>query len=587
VKGMYGRHVIATILIALFCLFSIGAGPSSSAVDKVRQGIGHFRSGDYPAAVQAFSEADVAEPENETIQFDRACALIATGDREKAEELFRETSLSQNIEIAAQSHYNLGGLAAETARAMLGDDAAAIAPEQRQETVAQLMAAVGHYRDCLRIDSEHEDARYNLELIRVFLKHIQSVWEQQDREKSREETDLLQFLAMIEQRQSQLRAVTAALGEQPNSPQRRQAVQETAESQRELYQEIEPLVDKLHEQFQAAGQSQPQGAGPDPGNAPSQSQQAEELLSQLASEAGKLMLQAATMVDKGSFESARNRQKDTLDRLNQIFMAVAPFANVLKRATDRQRGLVTTSQDHTASDEGSETTSTSDAERSDAGTDNKPVAGDGVPKEAAIEFPELAWQQSYVTDWSRMLSLKAEAELEALEAQQQSLGPGDSQSDADSRTEDPSGAEQDAAAAQLESLQESLRKAIELGPDVEQHSSDAVADINEEDLGQALPHQQEALRLLEEIAEPLAQQNQQNQDQQDSDSSDQNQQQQQQQADSSEQNQQNQQQQQQRSPQERAMSALRRARERERQHRDLQKQMQQIIGGRVPVDRDW
>ena len=35
------------------------------------------------------------------------------------------------------------------------------------------------------------------------------------------------------------------------------------------------------------------------------------------------------------------------------------------------------------------------------------------------------------------------------------------------------------------------------------------------------------------------------------------------------------------------MSVLRKARERERQHRDLQKQLQQIAGGRVRVDRDW
>ena len=122
------KNIVTSGLVIVCCLFAVGIGPSSTAVQKVRDGIGHFGSGDYEAAAQAFSEADVAEPENETIQFDRACVLAATGDTDKAQELFRQTSLSQDGSLAAQSHYNLGCLAAATARAILGDDPAATAP---------------------------------------------------------------------------------------------------------------------------------------------------------------------------------------------------------------------------------------------------------------------------------------------------------------------------------------------------------------------------------------------------------------------------------------------------------------------------
>ena len=56
---------------------SLGFGPFSTAVEKVREGISHFTRGEFEAAGKAFTEADVAEPENFRIAFDRACALAA------------------------------------------------------------------------------------------------------------------------------------------------------------------------------------------------------------------------------------------------------------------------------------------------------------------------------------------------------------------------------------------------------------------------------------------------------------------------------------------------------------------------------
>ena len=157
------------------------------------------------------------------------------------------------------------------------------------------------------------------------------------------------------------------------------------------------------------------------------------------------------------------------------------------------------------------------------------------------------------------------------------------------------------ALAQLERMKASLEKAIELAPKAEEHARAAADSLENAELVKALPDQQQALKLLREIAEPLKKddqqqgddqqnQDQKNQDQKndDGDKGDQNQQSQndQQQNKSDQQNQQDQQQKG-RSQRERAMSALRRAREREREHRDLQKQLQQLIGGRIRVDRDW
>jgi hypothetical protein len=234
------------------------------------------------------------------------------------------------------------------------------------------------------------------------------------------------------------------------------------------------------------------------------------------------------------------------------------------------------------------------AEEPGPGDEAQPAADqkleNGASAEALAEadFPQLQWQQSRVTDWSRMLGLKAQSELPGVEAQLQAAkarppktGPTQPADDDDSTAPDDSATD---PSAQLEGLKKSLQNGIELGPKVEQHSSSAAVRLGATDLAGALPDQQQAGKLLREIAEPLAQENQQPDNQQAGDRNDEKQ----------DQNSQPQpqpdprsQQQPGQSAQERAQSTLRRARQRERQHRDLQQQLQQMIGGRVRVDRDW
>ena len=605
-----------TVVVLIGVAALLGANPASVAVEKVREGIRFFASGEFESADKSFTEADKAEPDNATIAFDRACALAASSDSEKVEEarnFFRDAALARDIKLAGRAHYNLGTLSAEQGRATLGENPVEAAPEKREEGVSQLLAAVGHYRDCLKLDNEHADARHNLELIRLFIKHIQDQWEKRDREKAREEKGLLEFLAMIEQRQTELRSAVQVLGKEDDSPQRRQAASQLSDSQTELRDEIDPLKEKIAEELAAAQQaSAGNGAAQDPNRA-SQMEQAQTLLQKIADEAGSRMEAAASEVASATFEDARAKQLESLNRLNEIYMAVAPFTAVLQRATKQQEQLTGTSETLTGFD-----AEASEREPSD-GADSEPVE-ENVESESPVEivlpddeYLELAQQQSRVTDWSRMLSLKAQAELPQIETQlqaaqaQREANAGDGEAtpapskddvskddDEDPAAADTKSAEEDAL-AQLEGMKASLEKAIELGPKVEEHSHAAADSLQATELAKALPDQQEALKLLREIAEPLKKDDQQqgddqqNQDQQneDGDKGDQNEQSQNEQQNKSDQQKQQDQQQQGQSQRERAMSALRRAREREREHRDLQKQLQQLIGGRIRVDRDW
>lgn len=609
---------LPVVLLLVGVAASFGFNPASTAVEKVREGIRYFSGGEFESADKSFTEADKAEPDNATIAFDRACALAAAGDPEKVEEartLFRDAALARDVGLAGRAHYNLGTLSAEQGRATLGENPVEAAPEKREEGVSQLLAAVGHYRDCLKLDQGHSNARHNLELIRLFIKHIQDQWEKRDREKAREEKGLLEFLAMIEQRQTELRSAVQVLSEEEDSPQRRQAASELSDSQVELRDEIEPLKEKIAEEIASALQaSAGNSAAQDPGQS-DQMEQAQALLQKIADEAGSKMETAASDIKDAAFQDARAKQLESLDRLNDIYMALAPFTNVLQRAVKQQEQLTGTSETLTGFDEQPDEQETSDAgSKEDAERENENKVDD--PGEISLsenEFSELTLQQSRVKDWSRMLSLKAQAELPQVDGQlqaaqaQSEANSGDgktapvpadddgSEKDEDSTEPDTKSVEENAL-AQLEGMKASLEKAIELAPKAEEHALAAAGSLEDTELAKALPDQQQALKLLREIAEPLKKDNQQQgDDQQDQDQKndegdkgDQNQQSQndQQQNKSDQQKKQDQQQKGQ-SQRERAMSALRRAREREREHRDLQKQLQQLIGGRIRVDRDW
>ena len=590
------------LLVLLMSLFASDLSLGATAVKKVASGIRHFQAGRFDEADRAFVEAEVSDPENATIWFDRACALAAAGDVEKARNFFQQAALSRDTPLEIRCHYNLGCLAAGQAQALLGEDPESAEQAVREQSITQLLQAVGHYRDCLRLDTGHRDARHNLELIRLYIKHVQSIWETRDREKSRQEKNLLQFLAELEQRQTALWTTTRGLASEDDSPRRRQHGKNAATEQRKLREEIEPLQEKVAKFFESpkeAAPTAPNQPAQDPATADPRTQ-AMQLLQQLASESNRIMNRAALGLESNDFQPAQQHQREVLDRFNQMFMVAAPFSTLLQRATRQQQQLVdvstalvgpvpagaaaaTSSQDSGAEDSGAE-----DAEA-------PAIAGSAQRDDVA-----LAQQQSRVAEWSRMLTLKAQAEIKQVGANKSAdesapvIGPVDPAAPAGSGAEPPAEAAAQAA-QQRAAMQAALQKAVSLGPDVERHAQAATTQLETTNLAGALPEQRQALELLKEIAESLAQPPDENsQQQQDPQQGEQDQQ------GQSKQGEQNPQQGRSppqdtsqpsqdpaRSPQERALSTLRRARERERQHRDLRKQLQRAAARRVPVDRDW
>ncbi|MAV38521.1 MAG: hypothetical protein CMJ59_24045 [Planctomycetaceae bacterium] len=565
------QNGLQPLLMPLLLLMSfpvVGYGAAPAAVKRVADGIRHFQAGRFAEADRAFAEAEVSEPENATIWFDRACALTAAGELEKARKLFQQAALSRNAPLEVRCHYNLGCLAAGQAQGLLGQDPAVAEESVRQQCLALLMQAVGHYRDCLRLDPGHRDARHNLELIRIYIKHIQSLWEARDREQARAEKGLLPFLAELEQRQTSLWSTARRLEAQADSPRRRQTVRATAIDQRKLREEIDPLKQKVDQFFESAPGATPGATSslqdqdrPDP------TAQAKQLLKQLASEANQAMNRSALALESDEFSSAQQHQRQTLDRFNQMFMVAAPFTGLLQRATQQQQNLVEASAALTAQPDGQQ--------KPDADPPPPDPATAALPGPPSGDPVGLSYQQARVSEWSRMLTLKAQSELEGATAETPPADP------PPPGAAPPAGAEA-SAEQQRAALREALQKAVELGPDVERHARDAATQLEAAATAEALPDQRRALELLQEIAKSLSQPQDPQQQPESGQGKNDQQQQKPQPEDSS-------------SPpqdaadsrQQKALATLRRARERERQHRDLQKQLRRAVGRRVPVERDW
>lgn len=547
----------AGCLLLAILLPSSAAASSRTAARHVLDGIRHFRSGQYQAAEKAFTEADVALPENPKIAFDQGCALAAQDDVEKARELFQTASLSRDDQVVAGAHYNLGCLAASKGKAAFGEQPENAPAESRQEGLTQLVGAISHYRDCLRVDESHVNARRNLEVLRMWMKRMQDVWSQRDREKQREDLDLLQFLEMIQSRQEGLRQTARTVQREDDSPRRRQAVTQVESAQRSLAEEIQPLQEKIRQALQppAAQQSPPTSAA---GQTPD-TEKAIEVLTGVATRAGDAMSKAADQLSTGAIEEAVGGQGEVLDLLNDIFMTIAPFSNLLSKTTGVQAGLV-------------------DQSNAVVRPEDDQGSGQGEP---VADVSEMTRQQTVVSRWSKVLPFKAEQELQQLQA---------GQAGADPAAKDPhSGSTPQQQQQQQEGLKVALEKAVQTGPAIEQLAVEAAADLENEDLESALPKQEEVLKLLKEIAETLPKQEQNEQDQQNQQDQGEGQQQENKQQDQQPSNQDSQQpkQPEQNVSEQQAEALMRKVRERERDYRQQKKQLRGLLGGGAKVDKDW
>jgi tetratricopeptide (TPR) repeat protein len=231
----------ASLIVLVLIVPMAAIAAAAIATDSNGRNSPPAQSGDSASA----AAMRVGESSDARILFNRGCRSVARGERDEAIELFARAGLCEDEHLAARSHYNLGTIAAQEARDLFGSEPATASGQVRREGLALLAESLAHYRDALDLDPAQIDARYNLELIRLWIQRMEVIWRQRDRREQRRQLGLLELLKRIEADQRQLRAQSLVLTKQPDSAERRERAYELGALQQLLSEELGTLTKKI------------------------------------------------------------------------------------------------------------------------------------------------------------------------------------------------------------------------------------------------------------------------------------------------------------------------------------------------------
>lgn len=582
----FGYKTSATFVLLTLSTFgsdSLAAEPRVS----VRDGLSLYANEKYDAAREKFAAASKELDKQKSAAaaiaaFDEACAWHRQGELDKARDAYLRAGLSQDRSLATAAHFNLGTLAAEHARKLAGEQPEAIPVEKRQEILDQLKQAIVAYRHCLELQPEHSSSRRNLELVRQWIKHYSDKWREQDRQKRRDESNLIAFLEYLIQTQEALRETAKHLPATATAD----AFAELKRAQEELREEIPTLREKIAHDLRP---QTPPGAATTP---PQNSKEIEEgiaLLQGWVDTAEQKMSAAASRLSARKPDMAVPQQQAAIDELDKIWDAVIPFHPLLAKDLADQTAIARTLNPAVSDDKQPETSS-----------DEKTAAELPMLDLADEDLLKLSEAQERTLKRTRLLVPKAEAELQQLE--NAPAPPPKSPADKD----EPNGDKAQATQVDLEQAKAGFRKAIELAPQAVEQQEAAVESLKKKDRPPAAQHAEAARKILEEIQQAQPKNNQQDQQKKDDDKSqDKNEDQKkdepkpddkkpdEKKSDEEKKDQQkkdDQKQQQKPQPQvssDRLEDALRKVRERQQEKRERDRKLKAQIFGRAPVDKDW
>ena len=402
---------VSTALVLVASLTAISR--ADHPAEAVRDGLRWYDKGEFDkardsfaAAREQFDQGDAAK--SAIAAFDQACAAHRKGDVAQAREWYLKAGLAHDKGLAASAHYNLGTLAAEEARRLAGENPENVAPEKRPEILDQLRAAVASFRHSLELQPDNSLAHHDIELVRQWIKYYSDKWSARDREKRRQETNLVAFLEFLIETQRALRESVEALTTTAPAD----AFAEPKRLQEELQHEILPLKEKIKIELtpnpSSGGNSQPVSSV--------NLEKGITMLQGWASDAGDKMLSAARHLDSREAGPAATDQQSAIDELEKIWDAVIPFHTLLARdlADETLIARSLAPADPKAATDGP--TAEKDSRREDGkpaskGTlqgPNRPSLG--TEKDDLAPLTEI---QERTRRRTQLLKLKAEAELAA------------------------------------------------------------------------------------------------------------------------------------------------------------------------------
>lgn len=237
------------------------------------QGSQAVAAGEYAKALDYYSQATAAEPDNLELKYNQAVALYRSGDVDAARQQFAEATATKDRGLEARARFNLANCDYA--------DALRLAEQDREAAKAKAKSAISHYRGALAANSADTDARTNIELAALLLRQLneqppaeqeqqaeqdqqadQQPPQQQDRDASQEaQSSSEQESESGEQSQSENHSAEDSGDDQNQQNDQKQSEPNQGESQSDQ-QSADPSENNNGQEDQDTGQREPQPSSP-------------------------------------------------------------------------------------------------------------------------------------------------------------------------------------------------------------------------------------------------------------------------------------------------------------------------------------
>lgn len=165
-------RAVAASAIVLVMLSTSLAHASPGTAEKA------YKKGKYKEAATEYSAIAKKEPANAQLHFNVGAAAYKSGDYTSAESAFQNALKTEDLPVQQSAYYNLGN-----AQYRVGEKSLRTNPE---DTIKTWQTAVQSYDAALQIKPDDKDAKYNRDLVKRKLEHLQK---QQQQQKQQQKND--------------------------------------------------------------------------------------------------------------------------------------------------------------------------------------------------------------------------------------------------------------------------------------------------------------------------------------------------------------------------------------------------------------
>ena len=175
------RRSRAHVVVLLVGLVSAWApavrADEPEAREAVRQGNELFGQQKYKEAYEKYHAAAADLTDVPEILFNQAATFYKRGDYDRAIDLYEDARATQRADLDKRITFNLGNCHHQQAIKLRSD---------LPKAIGRLRQAARHYRDCLQVDPEFDNARYNLQLAKLLLKHLLDEQKKKEQQKKKD-----------------------------------------------------------------------------------------------------------------------------------------------------------------------------------------------------------------------------------------------------------------------------------------------------------------------------------------------------------------------------------------------------------------